>query len=255
MSVEALNEISFSQLMKYDVPPPHGLLFRQKPTCDEFCVSCEANGIVPSRIYLDKLSHGCHSDVYYSTLEDFESDTPPVDANIMFVLESPGSKAFGPSVPYKGVAKRPPVDHYYFGPPVKTWPESIAEIANGYGEQFAFIIRHFNLRNAYFTNVIKCGKTTTQGSSWEPFEIGRKGDLKIARNCYAEVLGKEIEAFKPHVVFSFGKNACEFYQNVTTISVAHWQLNHPAKPGNLHKEIAENISKIERLLIQEKILP
>jgi hypothetical protein len=76
----------------------------------------------------------------------------------------------------------------------------------------------------------------------------------LAKNCFSEILKDEIEAFQPDIIFSFGKNACDFYQTVRNENAPHWQLNHPANRNGLRGSIAENESKIRRLLQQEGIL-
>ena len=170
------------------------------------------------------------------------------------MLESPGAYAFGDGVVFEGVKKFPPVNHYYFAPDTEEWPSDVSDVKIGYGDQFAYLVQRFNLRNAYFTNVVKCGKSNKDSEKWESFKGNRKHDRIIAKNCYDQVLSQEIEAFKPDIIFSFGANAFWLFDHCNDLDIAHWQLNHPAKRMNLQENVLENESKVRRLFEQKDIL-
>lgn len=244
--MNALADINFLKLLRYESIPPHRA--GHKSVCHGFCTSCEINNLVPDNICLDRLSHGCHSDVFFSILGDFKTHQPPVTKNILFLLESPGSDSFGAPVEVNGVKKRPPVNGYYFSPPCKTWPDDPSKIKSGYGDQFAFLIKKFNLRSVYFTNVVKCGKTTLSNKKWQSYKNSSPHDRKIAKNCYNEFLSEEIEAFSPDVIFSFGGNAFWLYEKNRDNSIAHRQLMHPASRMSLKKSISINVDRIHKLL-------
>lgn len=247
-----LEEVSFSKVVHYKNDPVMEHWHHEPATCSGFCISCEQNNVLANGISLNKLSHGCHSDVFYKILGDFESTKVPLNKKIMFLLESPGADYFGDSMIFQGVEKRPPVNHYYFTPKIKSWPTKLPQKRDAYGEQFAYIIRHFNLKNAYFTNVVKCGKFNEKSGSWEAFRADRKRDNKIAQNCYEEILSKEIELFNPDVIFSFGSNARWLYEKVNKLNIPHYNLNHPRRRMNLAKNITENLSIIENALQEEE---
>lgn len=252
--MKELESISFSQLMSYKETPPSACWPSPSSECTGFCISCENKNLLPEHIRLDKLSHGCHSDVFYDILGEHLSSNKPIYEPILFLLESPGSSIFGDEVEYEGIKKFPPTSHYYFSPDTNKWPCSVSDVKVGYGDQFAYLVQKFNLRNAYFTNVVKCGKSNKSIEKWDPFRADRKLDRDIAINCYNEVLVKEIEALKPKVVFSFGANAFHLFEICKQFEIVNWQLNHPARPMNLQKNIRVNEDKIERLLKQQGII-
>ena len=242
--MDSLNLLNFKDLLHYDRIPVAENEYTNPPKCSGFYISCEQNGLIKkTKSYtLDAVSHGCHGNVYFLILGPFPPSKQITDKRVLFLLEAPGADKFGEPVQYQGVTKRPPVWHYYFSTPDQKWPNDPDAIHNGYGSQFAYLMRYFGLKNVYITNVVKCGKTNANG--FQAYNHDVKSDRKIATNCYNNYLSKEIEIFRPDIIFSFGKNAFHLFNHVTNgiyrnINV---QLYHPGAriTGGLSEIIKKN---------------
>lgn len=250
--IEKLNTLNFNDLLHYDRIPKPENEYINSPKCSGFCISCEQNGLIKAtKSYtLDAISHGCHANVYFQILGPFPPGKPITDKRVLFLLEAPGADKFGDPVRYQGVTKSPPVLHYYFSPPVLQWPNDPSSIQNGYGSQFAYLMRYFGLKNVYMTNVVKCGKTNEKG--FQPYKHDKKSNRKIASNCYKEYLSRELEIFKPDIIFSFGANAFHLFNHVTngTYQNINFQLYHPGAriAGGLSEIIKKNTALMKPYL-------
>lgn len=239
-----LNKLNFNDLLHYDRVPDAENHYTKPPVCTGFCTSCEQNALIEdTKSYtLDVISHGCHSDIYFSILGSFPPGTPITDKHVLFLLEAPGADKFGDPVEYNGVKKRPSVSHYYFSTPDKKWPEDPDSIKNGYGSQFAYLMQYFGLKNVYITNVVKCGKTN--GKKFQSYKANNKSDRKIATNCYKEYLSRELDIFKPGIIFSFGGNAYHLFNYVSNGAYKNMniKLYHPSAriKGGLSSIIKNN---------------
>jgi hypothetical protein len=141
-----------------------------------------------------------------------ELNKPYIEEWVFFVLESPGGQYHnGDPQRYEGVEKRPPNKAYYGLPDDNDhWPESLDEVlgkTNAYGPYFAYLIRRFRLKNAYFTNAVKCG-LTINGSNppqFRSYSHRRDPDKRIRDECLNLFLRKELDV-KPALVFAMGDN-------------------------------------------------
>jgi hypothetical protein len=253
--INQLFKLNFADLLHYDRIPDAENHYTQPPICSGFCTSCEQKGLIKeTKSYaLDAISHGCHSDIYYKILGPLPSSELSTNKRVLFLLESPGADKFGDPMNYNGVTKRPPVTHYYFSTPDKQWPDNPDSIQNGYGSQFAYLMRYFGLKNIYITNVVKCGKTNEEG--FQPYKPGVKSDREIAMNCYKEYLSKEINIFNPDIIFSFGERACHLFNYSTkgTYKNINIQLYHPRAriKGGLKSITKNNREIMKPYLINE----
>jgi len=167
--------------------------------CAGCCVSCEERSLVDfeAKERLDLMSHGADTSDFEALLGPLAG--PNDAAPVMFVLECPGGD-YGNGEPCDcGPWKKiPPNRHYYFMPDGKGWPTSLGEVlasANDYGPYLAYLIRRWGLRNAYFTNLVKCRYTQDDRAAKRP--------NSITENCFREFLLEEITTVAPHVIFVF----------------------------------------------------
>lgn len=98
--------------------------------------------------------------------------------------------------------------HYYWMPKDKEWPQQAAHVSkNLYGSQFAYLLYKYRLKNAYFTNIVKC---SLGEKKLIPFYVVRdkeERDTRIREMCYRLFLSEELRICKPSLVFYFGKRA------------------------------------------------
>ena len=151
------------------------------------------------------MSHGADT-------QDFEQILGPLNSEkkapkTMFLLESPGGDyGNGKPIEHEGITKRPPVNHYYWLPQPGHWPTE----PNGgrYGTYFAYLLQAHGFHNAYFTNIVKCSMRNRSNGKFTPLKTSRKDSnhhFKILKNCFDEFLYKEINIFKPDIIFYFGQ--------------------------------------------------
>ena len=259
-----LTELNFRHLVRYSggAPLPE-YNYPQPLDCEGFCVSCEQKGLLigsGERLYV--LSHGADTADFESLFGielPLENDQKYIKAPVMFVLESPGGMN-GNGIPHtcQGVEKEAPVCHYYWMPPKKpVWPskEDALASANRYGPYFAYVLRRFRLKNAYFTNVIKCGLRFPSGRfiSYSPTAAF---DIRIRDNCCREFLEKEVRAFQPAVVFAFGDRAYNLFHTSAVGKTAplYPSLYHPATPRLRRRILEDNDERIQKALISSGLL-
>jgi len=221
MKNKELETLNFKELLHYDGIPDA----RNRPTCTGYCISCEINEYMEdSNLELFQMSHGADTEDFENAITKLPDDG--FEAPVAFLLESPGGNyENGKAIPYNGFSKEPPVNVYYWLPlpsPRDTWPDKDEADPGSYGKYFAYILAKHKLRNAYFTNVVKCSLAskkdpTTHERSKSFFHLNVNGDpnhwhTKIRINCYNLFLKQELLLTRPQIVFYFGKNAQDMAQ-------------------------------------------
>ena len=259
MKNKTLESLNFTKLIKYDDIPD----VRNRPTCTGYCVSCEQNGYLEDpKFTLFQMSHGADTEDFENAIKKLPEDG--FDVPVVFLLESPGGHyANGKPVPYKGYSKEPPVNCYYWLPkPMDEWPTAGDDVDPGsYGKYFAYILAAHRLRNAYFTNVVKCSLAPRDKSkTFIPWHVTRDQNhwhSKIRSNCFELYLKEELRLLQPKIVFFFGGSAkmLAYYSGIYGLLPKAWfqVLRHPADRRFGHKEatilpendkvIAETIQK------------
>jgi hypothetical protein len=262
-----LQRLNFERVLHYrDGAPVAAYRYPTPVTCTGFCVSCEAEGRLPSGKSFDLMSHGADTSDFEQVCQGPVPCNPQVKPflePVMFVLETPGGNwNFADGAPaheeqicthneiiYK---KLIPVNHYYWMPNLSEWPLTApAGRGNRYGPYFAYLIWRFQLLKAYFTNIVKCH-----------LRMGEVGCYNLGRypqqardNCMSRHFAEELKLFKPRVVFAFGRRVryflrCFVPRNNALLQVApglaHFcTLLHPAA----HQAIVEeNNTRIHHAL-------
>ena len=258
MKSEKNVELNFKKLITYyEVPSSDGPFpFR----CTGFCTSCEQRGFLDEGEHrLDQMSHGADS-------SDFENLMGPLPEDgfkksIVFLLESPGGYyGNGKQVTCDGVTKQPPVNAYYWVPREKSgWPVN-SEIIDpkSYGPYFAYLIKKYCLKNAYFTNIVKCSLAERNRDKFKDYYVAsnpKYRDSKIRDNCFQEILKNELLEANPKIIFAFGEKASRMATFVGVKSlfpdVEMVTLYHPAARKKRSVKVSHNDSLIAKAL--EKI--
>lgn len=256
-----LSELNFHKLVQYSSAPGPDSRGSGAVNCTGFCVSCEKKGLLrDSDFRLDQMSHGADTDDFVKSIG---SPLPQVRvrASVVFLLESPGGYyENGTPIEHDGIVKQPPVNNYYWTPPLKQryWPTSPDQIDGSYGPYFSYILAKHGLGNAYFTNIVKCSLAERSKDKFVRYNPKRRNpndrDAKILANCYESFLAEELRILKPAIVFYFGRRA-EFFGYCAEIrsilSGAEVRtLFHPAARHGLAKTIMYNDSCLSEALLK-----
>jgi hypothetical protein len=190
---------------------------------------------------LSQISHGADTDDFEQLIGE-QVPRPYIQAPVLFVFESPGSRfGNGTPVPYERFNKIPPnLDRYWLPDEHHVVAKTLSEAAKAkYGPYLAYLIWHFKLKNAYITNAVKCGLTVngSDGPRFLPFLIGRY--RKVWDNCFKLFLRKELDILRPAIVFAVGVRAHRLMKTVDATAYGCLiRLDHPAGRRS-RKEIFE----------------
>lgn len=257
-----LAELNFRTLLHYNNVPDRGARSSFPIACSGFCVSCEKKGFLDTRdLRLDQMSHGADTEDMEKSICELPSGG--LEVSVAFLLESPGGYYdLGFPIEHKGVTKRPPVKQYYWTPSPRTsWPKNPNEVDNMYGPYFAYIIATHELRNAYFTNIIKCSLAKRDADQFVGYYVVRDPDIRdsnIRTNCYDLFLSEEIRIVKPEIVFyfDFGQKAEKMgdYAGLRCLLPAAQfvRLYHPAARYRNPNDIISHNDKCIRAALEKR---
>lgn len=209
MRNSALANLNFREIVDYGGQPEVQNRYAQPLACRGYCIYCEESGVLHTAGgKLTLMSHGCDSVDFEAILGPMRRTDADVTAPVLFLLENPGADdryRNGVEVPCRGFTKKPPVNHYYWTPSARPWPEHISDFIAGphfYGPYFAYLMQRHHLLNVYITNLVKCKWIKVAGdpgSSANP--------SLVTRHCVERYLARELELFAPRLVICFGENA------------------------------------------------
>ena len=210
-----LNELNFKKLITLDIKDVNRYSFDDyhknndsHPNVIDYCTKCEDASIKQefqvchdNSFFLKNISHGSKSDDFIQALDiNYTKDWN--EKGVMFIMENP-SKDYGiyytPSI-INTYNKRPAKLWYWIHnkKTIKGYPEHF--VGGEYGDLVASVIVTFKLKNAYLTNLVKCGLNNSKDEY--------KGIKELNNNCIEicinEFLKEEIKIIKPNVVFAFG---------------------------------------------------
>jgi hypothetical protein len=210
MKNKELVELNFKELLNYGGMPPVKYNYTDSQSCSEFCISCEQKFLQhDSSKVLDQMSHGADTWDFEQILGDLPTLPTPYDERaVVFLLESPGGHyENGAPRTYQGITKEPPIRRFYWSPPGNAWPTTREIFENMYGRYFAYLLYKFRLKNAYFTNIVKCSLAPKyERKKFIPYYVVKdknKLDSMIRSNCFALFLQKELEIMNPRFIFYF----------------------------------------------------
>jgi hypothetical protein len=252
MKNPALITLNFRDLLQYGGMPPRvaGTYPTEQP-CTGYCTSCEEQGLVPEgAFFLDKLSHGADTWDFEQVLGPLPASAPARDFPVVFLLESPGGEHDYWKPRTSPPIKRPPTLGYYWVPTrTPAWPLDSKEAEKEeYGGQFAFMIRHYGLKQAYFTNIVKCSLAAEwKKGGYFPYTLKDEVDApsrslqeRIVANCFSRFLRRELEIIQPRLVFYFGDNAARIGKSLglrERFPPTCATLYHPAASKNPYQPI------------------
>lgn len=235
-----LNEINFNDLLvldssvdvaKYDFE--EYLRLGHHPV-KGYCLRCENKGInicpQDSSFQLKNISHGSTTSDFIKAIKNSSIDYSDWhEEGVMFLMESP-SKDYDiyEEVSYSGFTKRPTKLWYWIHREQKplTYPEKFK--GGEYGALFNSIVFTFKLKNAYLTNLVKCG-LNDENDQYKG--IGHY-DPECVKTCYESFLLREIGIVKPKVIFCFGSKVYDFLWRQFEEDDFPWvviSLPHPAR--------------------------
>lgn len=213
---ENLNQINFNKLLILEESvdlEKYGFLEYERNNLQHnikgFCTKCELDGVnksikEESDFELKNISHGSHSLDFLNSLENMPDISGWKEEGIMFIMEAPSlDYEIYETREYNNIIKRPSKDWYWIHnrKNIKGFPEYFT--GRTYGTLITSIILTFKLKNAYLTNLVKCGMNNEGGTKYEGIASFNKESI---HNCFDEMLSKEIEIISPKIIFTFGSS-------------------------------------------------
>lgn len=164
----------------------------------KYCVHCNAR----KELSLQNISHGSHSDDFIEAASNMVDTHGWHEEGVMFLMEGPsidyGIYSDGTSDGYK---KRP-AKRWYWIHDRRAMHEYPAKFQGGeYGDFVGSAIQTFHLKNAYMTNLVKCGMNDKDGQKYVGLGCYNPA---IIKNCFDNYLAQEIESIDAKVIFAFG---------------------------------------------------
>ncbi|WCK54167.1 uracil-DNA glycosylase family protein [Aneurinibacillus sp. Ricciae_BoGa-3] len=233
--IDKLKQLNFTNLIKItdeDVSNYSFNNYRQngfKHNIHGFCTSCEEKNINSSlkslEYKLSTISHGTHTIDFVDAININKPDISSWnEQSVMFIFESPSKiNETYESITYEGV-KKMPVKEWYWIHRDRTYKEFPQHFeGKHYGNLVLSIINTFKLKNAYVTNLVKCGLNNDQGE----FKGIEYYPSECIHNCFNNFLKQEIEIVQPEVIFAFSKNVHKWVKNLMPHQHVYY-LPHPA---------------------------
>lgn len=237
---DRLKKLNFSELIELDVPNVTNYSFHDyannnftHPTIKGYCTKCEELGVAScgdEKFHLKNISHGASTKDFLESITTSYDTKDWHDGGVMFVMESP-SKDYGiytsVNINKNGVdyCKNPTKEWYWihsYNNGILGYPEHFT--AMKYGELIASAIVTFKLKNAYMTNLVKCGMNGPN----DTFKGIDGFDIQCINNCVNSFLKKEIEIVQPKVIFTFGSKVYSHVHNNFGNKIKVVGLPHPA---------------------------
>lgn len=195
-----------------------------------FCTSCEAKEYNFSKkvpdYKLSTISHGAHTTDFLEAMVNNKPDTSTWhEQPVMFIFESPSveDKKYD-SIIYNDVLKKP-VKEWYWIHKDKRYAEFPEYFEKGkhYGNLVLSMINTFKLKNAYVTNLVKCGLNNQSGQ----FKGLEDYSSECIHNCFENILKHETNILQPKVVFAFSKSVKGWIKKLAP-DLPVYYLPHPA---------------------------
>lgn len=251
---EEINELRFGKLIQYTDPQNQSYTYEDETkryirsdTPTAVCHECEDDSVNKSsdgEFSLQIVSHGIHSlDLFkiQKFIQKFNDYSDYRDDAVMLVMESPASnldacykKEFDGKHPEKHPAK---VWWWADGKSTAkstTYPNEFS--SKKYGEFFNSFVHTFKLKNAYMTNLVKCGMLKDSDHN----KYGNLDEFpdKCISMCFKEFFLKEVEILKPKVIFTLSSKVNNYLNKKTVLKSIEEKLGaepyivalpHPAR--------------------------
>ncbi len=256
MKDKRLAKLNFGKLLNYGGDLDVGA---EVPTaCTGVCVSCSEKG------YVSKIGRRQFCHIYHGAdTEDFERMICRLpqggrDVPVVFLLDSPDNTFdSGPLFAYEGFSKSTPLKHHFWARKRANWPGESDSVNLKYALYFADVIATHELKNAYFTFIIKCCLSSNTPSGRSGYHV--KADpnhnhSKIRNNCFRHFLEEEMKIMNPRIVFYFGEKATKMGERLRLDFLwrnTHFvRLIHPGFISISH----EKLIRLNNALISDALL-
>jgi hypothetical protein len=212
-----LRRLNFDKLLILKHPDVKNYSYReykennhQHPQIVGYCTQCEKEKCNRSvtdaaEFSLRHISHGAHSQDFLDALKVSEDVTNWHGESVLFVyetasLDDENRRTYKP-VEFSGEKKYPTHEWYWVHHDRKAqrFPEGFK--GRSYSDFFLSAILTFRLRNAYMTNLVKCGLNSEDGKRFQGLA---DFNPKCIETCVAQYLTREIEILQPRVIFAMG---------------------------------------------------
>lgn len=135
------------------------------------------------------------------------------------------------------------------------WPDNPYSLDNHYGPYFAYLLKFYRFKNAYFTNAVKCSLAVRNENRFLPFNVVHDNlnrDTRIRSKCFELFLLRELEILAPDHIFCFGGKVEKMLRYAAIQNrfpnVAIHRLHHPSARMRWKKIVDENNSRIAEAL-------
>lgn len=199
-----------------------------------YCLRCEAKGCntCPGSkdFSLTNISHGASTDEILQATGQVNADFSGWhNEGVLFLMEGPSKDydLYG-EVEFNGYKKKPAKSWYWIHEEQDAYHYPDQFKGGVYGPLFNSIVFTFKLKNAYITNLVKCGLN----DSYDNYKGIQHYNPETIKTCYESFLTKEIEAINPKVIFCFGRKVHNFLSEQYADAKFPWQvisLPHPAR--------------------------
>lgn len=208
----SLKQLNFNELLildtdieKYDF---NVYMDNDQHFINGFCTKCEEKGCnfcpTDKNFKLQTISHAATTeDILLATgqqnidLSDWKNDS------VLFLMEGPSVDwEFYEEKEYKGFKKKPTKEWYWVHDRQEKFSYPQEFKGGKYGSLFNSIVFTFKLKNAYLTNLVKCGLNNAENN----YKGINEYEWKTLQTCAENFLLKELEILKPKIVFCFGSS-------------------------------------------------
>lgn len=208
-TLKEINKLRFGKLIQYDEPQNQSYTYNDEmeryirsDTPTAVCQECEDNSANKSsdgEFSLQIVSHGIHSlDLF--KIQKFNDYSDYRDDAVMLVMESP-SRNLDACYSKEFDGKRP-AQVWWWADGESTakptvYPKGFS--SKMYGDFFDSFVHTFKLKNAYMTNLVKCGMLN---SAHDKFGNLDEFPTECKNMCFDNIFMKEVIALKPKVIFT-----------------------------------------------------
>jgi hypothetical protein len=210
--INTINQLNFNDLLFLDTDIDNynfnTYLKNHKHKIKGFCTRCEVLGynVCPTdnTYRLQNISHGATTDdILYATGQQNLDFTDWHHQGVLFLMEGPSVDwGFYEESEHNAYKKKPTIEWYWVHNAQSKYSYPQEFKGGKYGSLFNSIIFTFKLKNAYLTNLVKCGLNNDNNN----YKGINDYNYKCLETCFENILKKEIKLINPKVVFCFGSN-------------------------------------------------
>ena len=254
----ALNRLNFGEIIKVKTDNVENYSFEEylknggvhkiEGVCN-LCQNC--NKSKNQKGTLLTVSHGSHSIDYFAA-SSFSPSSDWHTEPVMFVLENPGpTDKFYQLMDFGSFKKMPTTEWYWIHKQFKDRPVYPEYFSQGnYDNKMHSIINTFKLKNAYVTDIIKCG--IIDDLTGEFIDTDQYTE-ECKNECIQNIFLNEVEILNPKVIFVFGKRTGHLIKNYTNLDKnLVIELPHPGRGNHSSKYFKDILNALkEKNIINE----